>query len=67
MKRSRFDVFKENANRPHSERFEELMKRTERVNEYYYFTDEEIEFLGKEDLGEFGKKFPNEAEKYMSW
>jgi hypothetical protein len=29
------------------------------------FTDEEIEFLGKFNLPEFSKKFPNEAEYYM--
>ena len=48
-------------------RFKELMKRTEKVNKYFHFTPEEIEFLGKYDLKKFQKKFPAEAEEFMSW
>lgn len=55
------------GNKEDEKRFEELMKRTEKVNEYYYFTDDEIEFMAKHDLMKFGEKFPNEAEEYMSW
>ncbi len=55
------------GNKEDEKRFEELMKRTEKIDEYYHFTDEEIEFLGKHDLVRFGEKFPSEAEEYMSW
>lgn len=48
-------------------RFEELMKRVKKVDEYYYFTDDEIKFMAKHDLMRFGEKFPAEAEEYMSW
>lgn len=49
----------------HSERFKDLMSRSEKVDEYFYFTEEEILFLAKEDLPTFGEKFPDEAEYYM--
>ena len=49
----------------HTKRFKELMQRHELQNKYYYFTDEEIEYLGKEDLITFGEKYPNEARSYM--
>lgn len=49
--------------------FNELMKRTpykgDDWDENSVFTDEEIEFLGRFNLPEFGKKFPNEGEYYM--
>lgn len=48
-------------------RFKELMKRTKLIDRYYHFTREEIEFMGKYDLSKFQKKFPAEAEEYMSW
>lgn len=48
-------------------RFEELMKRDKKVDEYYYFTDDEIKFMAKHDLMRFGEKFSAEAEEYMSW
>lgn len=38
------------------------MKRGKKIEEFFYFTDEEIEFLAKEDLVTFGIKFPGEAE-----
>lgn len=48
-------------------RFKKLMKRTEKVNKYFHFTPEEIQFLGKYNLKKFQKKFPAEAEEFMSW
>ena len=49
----------------HTKRFTELMQRHERQSKYSYFTDEEIEFLGKEDIDAFGEKYPNEAYYYI--
>jgi len=48
-----------------TEKFKKLMQRHERQNEYFYFSSEEIEFLGKEDLLTFSEKYPNEAQYYM--
>lgn len=48
-------------------RFKDLMKRTKKIDKYYHFTKEEIEFMGKHDLAKFQKKFPAEAEEFMSW
>ena len=51
------------------EKLNELMKRKpykgDDWDENSVFTDEEIEFMGKFNLPEFSKKFPNEAEYYM--
>ncbi len=52
----------------HTERFKELMelpKTRGEVNRGYFFTNEEIMFLAKEDLVTFHKKYPGEAEHYM--
>ena len=51
----------------HTERFKELMQRTEPIEGYscFHFTSEEIEFLGREDLVAFGEKYPNESQYYM--
>jgi len=49
----------------HTKRFTELMQRHKLQDKYFYFTDEEIEFIGKEDLVVFGDKYPNEAQYYM--
>lgn len=50
-------------------KFEKLMSRYpykgDDWDENSVFTDEEIEFMGKFNLPEFSKKFPNEAEYYM--
>jgi len=52
----------------HSNRYEELMelaKTRDPVDEFgFFFTNEEIEFLGKEDLLDFAEKFPSEADYY---
>ena len=50
----------------HTKRFEELMKRTNLLEGYscFHFTSEEIEYLGKEDLMTFGRKYSNEARYY---
>ncbi|HHV86674.1 MAG TPA: hypothetical protein GXX42_12820 [Petrimonas sp.] len=48
-------------------RFQELMRRDKKVNKYYYFTNDEIEFMAKHDLVRFSEKFPAEAQNYMSW
>ena len=53
--------------RQDEKRFKKLMKRSEKINKYLHFTPEEIEFLGKYDLKRFQKKFPAEAEEFMSW
>ena len=51
----------------HSARFKELMKRDPSSEKYdgMSMTDEEIEYMAKEDLCTFGDKFPAEAEWYM--
>mgnify|MGYP000856638469 CR=1 FL=1 len=53
----------------HSNRYNELMKLAKTrgpVDEFgFYFTDDEIEFLCKEDLLGFAEKFPAEAEDYI--
>ena len=48
----------------HSERYEKLISR-EQPKEGLIFTDEEIEFLCKEDLVGFADKYPEIAEYYM--
>ncbi|HHV86675.1 MAG TPA: hypothetical protein GXX42_12825 [Petrimonas sp.] len=53
------------GNKEDEKRFEELMKRDKKVDEYYYFTDDEIKFMGRHDLIRFGDKFPAEAYYYM--
>lgn len=53
--------------KPHTEKFKELMNRTEKIDEYRHFTVEEIEYLAKEDLPTFGDLFECEAYEYMSW
>lgn len=54
----------------HSKRYEELMELAKTrgpIDEFgYFFTDEEIEFLAKEDLLDFAEKFPAEAEDYIT-
>lgn len=54
----------------HSKRYRELIKLAKTrgpIDKFgYFFTDEEIEFLCKEDLVGFAEKFPAEAEDYMS-
>jgi hypothetical protein len=53
----------------HSKRYEELIELAKTrgpIDEFgFFFTDEEIEFLGREDLLDFAKRFPAEAEYYM--
>jgi len=49
----------------HSKKFLELMQRTEKIDEIFHFTEDEIKFLGDEDLLALGKKFPNESHYYM--
>ena len=51
--------------RPYSERFIELMER-EPAKDEFSFTDEEIEFLAKEDLPTLADLFPGESEYYMN-
>ena len=54
------------AQKQHTKRFLELMQRTEMAEPpYMFFNDEEKEYLGKEDLVEFYKKFPGDACSYM--
>lgn len=53
--------------KPHTERFKELMNRTDKIDEYRHFTSEEIEYLGNEDLPTFEDLFECEACEYMSW
>jgi len=50
----------------HSKKFLELMQRTEKIDEVFHFTEDEIKFLGDEDLLAFGKKFPDEAHYYIT-
>ena len=56
---------REQSKGPHSERFIELMSKE--PGDFPNFTDEEIEFLGKEDLGTLDALFPDEAAIYMQW
>lgn len=54
--------------RVHTERFKELMelpKTRGEINRAFYFTNEEIIFLAKEDLVTFYRSYPGEAEYYM--
>jgi len=49
----------------HSKKFLELMQRTEKIDEIFHFTEDEIKFLGDEDLVALCKKYPNESHYYM--
>ena len=49
----------------HSKKFLELMQRTEKIDEIFHFTEDEIKFLGDEDLLALGKKFPDASHYYM--
>jgi hypothetical protein len=49
----------------HTERFKELISRKDTGDCKLLFTDEEIIFLGKEDIVEFGKRHPAYADWYM--
>ena len=52
----------------HTKRFLELMQRdpNAEINGMLCFTDEEMEYLGKEDLSAFGDKFLGESYYYMN-
>ena len=52
--------------RPHSENFIELMSMEPQPEcERYLHTDDQIEFLAKEDLMTLTELFPDEADYYM--
>ena len=60
-----YDVHEEH--RPHSARFIELMnqvKKSEGATKWMFFTDEEREYLGKEDLVTLGDLHPGDADYY---
>lgn len=52
----------------HSKHYDELMELAKTrgpLDEFgFYFTSEEIDFLGKEDLIDFASKYPAEASYY---
>ena len=53
---------------PHSERFIELMnqrKKSERADKWMFYTEEERDFLGHEDLVTLGDLHPGDADFYM--
>ena len=50
----------------HSNRFLELMQRTEKKDPPFYFTRDEIKFLGDEDLVALGRKSPLDANYYVA-
>jgi|GEM_PF-2885792 len=54
----------------HTKRYDELMELAKTrgpIDDFgFFFTDEEIEFLGKEDLLDFAEKYPAEAEDYIT-
>lgn len=53
---------------PHSERFIELMnqrKKSEGADKWMFYTEEERDYLGKEDLVTLGDLHPGDADYYM--
>ena len=56
--------------KPHSDEFKRLMNqqtKSEGAGELMFYTNEEIEFLGDEDLATLMELHKGEAEYYMSW
>lgn len=51
--------------KPHTDKFKELMNRETRANNYLYFTTEEQDYLGQEDLVTFADLFAGDAQMYM--
>lgn len=51
---------------PHTDKFKELMNRNTRADGYMYFTAEEQDYLGNEDLVTFQALFADDAEMFMA-
>ena len=64
--KKQYDAFEEF--KPHTQKFVELMSQenpSEGAPEGMFFTEEELDYLGKEDLVTLGNLHPSEADFYM--